>query len=589
MFSQGPFTRAQAQILKDKLQDPQFKKAELVNLLQDIISFYYVTFQGLQTALPRINAILEQEIIPLYTTLLEILEYYIDAVNNKQATIDKLACAVEKANEERVLSRDRVEQLLGRISELEQQLHEFTTDSGDPALRKQLNDLIAERKNLYKIIINLKKQPSTRSRPTQTMDSQGASTSLAVTIPNSMEKLELINSIPNFSIENGTPSLGEFLNTIDLFSRVGNWSDRTTVDVAKIKIVGSAGVSVRSEDVFTNAQTWQQFRAALVSRFTPIELYTTTNLKLITCCQQQNESVQNFAARLSAVTNNLTTQSTDPRESEIRKKLVDEQKLLYFIQGLQPALKNYVLLSNPKTFEAAVQSARKYEPHLMITPVPSPQQNSPQINTVDLSENNLERMITQVLAKMQITPPTNHVCPAPTADHINMLTKGQQNFRNNKNWTQPPQQNPNYPRRYQAAPRPQFSNAIRPYYNSSNYNNNRSQYNGPRQPNNRFSQNNLPREPPLTKSDLNQFGYYFGKMLAQMHTAQRPEHQNQNAAQTRQARTNITRQNLRCYNCNKMGHIARECRSQQTPPPGRKLLAIEWPDKTSQNSQNASN
>lgn len=40
MFGQGPVTRAQAQALKEKLQKPNFHKSELLNLLQDIISYY---------------------------------------------------------------------------------------------------------------------------------------------------------------------------------------------------------------------------------------------------------------------------------------------------------------------------------------------------------------------------------------------------------------------------------------------------------------------------------------------------------------------------------------------------------------------
>lgn len=610
MFRTGPFTRAQAQALKAKVRDPNFNPSELINFLQDIISYYYVLFQGLKHAHPSINKILDDELIPLYDALLEILGYYIDTVTNKQDEIQQLTHTVDHTYEIHALNRTRIAELLTHISELEPNVRDITDSAGDPVLLHKLDSLIAEKQELYKIIENLRKQPPTRNSTTQTMFQQGSSSALgptggqqqagtssdpnftiATANSNSAEKLEFINSVPTFCTEGNPTPIDEFFNIVEIFAKVGNWSDETAIAVAKTKIAGSTGVSIRSEEPFRTLTSWKQFRSTVSKRFAPVELFTTKNLQFVTCCQHQNESAQNFAARLSSVASKLVTRSPDPYEAEIRKKLIEEQKLLYFVQGLQPALKVYVQLSNPTSFEEAVESASKYEPNITSPSMPFSQPVVAPIHTVSATDSHIEAVVTKLLTKMHIGAPANQISQTYPQEQIDTFTKTPpdvQKYTNHRNAPHQRAQNysQNFPNENQHFSNQNFSNQNQP--------NNRSRYNNNRNNNSRqFGNNNknwVPNRPQITaqftQNDLMQVAQYMGQMFLQ--NFRQPNHQTNNFGPGRDFRTGANR-NIQCYNCRKFGHVARECRSPRTRSTGQNLPAIEWPRQSTGNEANKSN
>jgi hypothetical protein len=80
--------------------------------------------------------------------------------------------------------------------------------------------------------------------------------------------LSLVGLIPKWSGTEKAAPLSEFFEAIEGTARLGNWSDADKIQVAVLKLTDAAKAFYSSAHEFHSSEvTWQQFKAALRSRF----------------------------------------------------------------------------------------------------------------------------------------------------------------------------------------------------------------------------------------------------------------------------------------------------------------------------------
>lgn len=166
--------------------------------------------------------------------------------------------------------------------------------------------------------------------------------------------------IPNFDGESYA-DVEYFVKTLEDIASIADWSDEEKLVVLKSKIRGSALQIVISSLELRLVENYSQFKDKFIEFF-----QTRTNLnqsqKLFEGCKQKtDESIKFYANRISNATiQYLKTEDKSPAV----KSLIDQTKLIKFLDGLLPNIRKAVMSHGPKTFDEAVNMAELEALHL---------------------------------------------------------------------------------------------------------------------------------------------------------------------------------------------------------------------------------
>lgn len=143
---------------------------------------------------------------------------------------------------------------------------------------------------------------------------------------------------------------------------------------------------------------------SLRERFIPKELQTLYYSNLFGCKQKDQQSVDDYASEITKLTSRAYVEMPK-RQKEILTKE-------HFVQGLNPDLKRFVLMSNPKTFEEAFRHAKREECHNALT---RPQARTMAAACEEDRTSRLEKSVEELAVQLsamatnlnRITAPTN--------------------------------------------------------------------------------------------------------------------------------------------------------------------------------------
>ena len=147
--------------------------------------------------------------------------------------------------------------------------------------------------------------------------------------PTVHKDLSLISLVPKWSGQDFTVTLEEFFESIEASSRIGRWEQIDQIQIAALRLTGSARVFYQSLLSYTKKQA---FKNAFKRRYkdTHTDQYHFT--KLQTARQGRNESTQEFADRCRSLAQKVMGKSDDPEISAF----IARTRTACFCQVLSP-------------------------------------------------------------------------------------------------------------------------------------------------------------------------------------------------------------------------------------------------------------
>jgi hypothetical protein len=117
--------------------------------------------------------------------------------------------------------------------------------------------------------------------------------------------------IPKWSGSESSNSLEEFISTLEASARIGRWDAKDTLEVAALKLEGSARVFYQG---CTHAReaSWDTFKEAFRKRYKDVHTDQYHCARLQMARQGKNESPQEFADTCRTLEQRITFQSDDP-------------------------------------------------------------------------------------------------------------------------------------------------------------------------------------------------------------------------------------------------------------------------------------
>lgn len=179
-------------------------------------------------------------------------------------------------------------------------------------------------------------------------------------------KAETLASIPFFTGTDPSFSAEKFIEQIEFYGEIGDWTDPLKIRALKQKLMGKAEQIVKYEASLRNQDDWPRFKAAFIRRFQPLATVAQKRKAFVLCRQREGETVEEYGLRLLAAAESAKLQGTDRFETRAYERENDIEKLSVFLEGLHPVIGQHVASQNPDSYERALEIARIYEPKVTL-------------------------------------------------------------------------------------------------------------------------------------------------------------------------------------------------------------------------------
>lgn len=160
--------------------------------------------------------------------------------------------------------------------------------------------------------------------------------------------------IPIFETSNFTDA-EYFVNSIEEIGSIADWSDNEKIVVLKSKVRGNSLKLISSSVELKNCETFEDFKTKFLNLFKTKASIVENQKDFENCKQMLDETVRMFSNRVTNITHKFLQieNSTIPEVN----KILDQTKLVKFLDGLNPAIKRNVISKNPLNFDKAVEIA----------------------------------------------------------------------------------------------------------------------------------------------------------------------------------------------------------------------------------------
>jgi hypothetical protein len=121
---------------------------------------------------------------------------------------------------------------------------------------------------------------------------------MSLGVPTIHKDLSLVALIPKWSGQESTVTLEEFLSSIESSARLGRWEDADRVEIAVLKLTGSAKTFYQGcAELDADGLTWKIFKYIFRNRYKDVHTDQFHFMKLKTARQAKNEDPLQFADR----------------------------------------------------------------------------------------------------------------------------------------------------------------------------------------------------------------------------------------------------------------------------------------------------
>jgi hypothetical protein len=169
--------------------------------------------------------------------------------------------------------------------------------------------------------------------------------------------------IREFDAKSSGISITEFLNQIEEVGCLNSWDDARKIQIARLKLTGTARSFRDNDEELRTITDWQQFCRFMRARFTPPVSQTTRLFKYMSASQKENESMLDFSTRLSILHDKAkpipTTETNAQALQRIDAKFSEMMPL--FLNGLlDKTLSLKVLDREPTDYKEALKLATTF-------------------------------------------------------------------------------------------------------------------------------------------------------------------------------------------------------------------------------------
>lgn len=161
--------------------------------------------------------------------------------------------------------------------------------------------------------------------------------------------------IPNFSKPTDECNILDYLHRIEQIGKNFGLTDSQKVDIVSLK----SGSAIK-DLVDTNSQTttWKKLSKELIIFFAPLTHTRQLMANFASVRQMPNENIRDFAIRIKTLASYLKRAHSGMPEEKTANKLLEDQLLEYFLDGLA---KGGHHLKMARNFDEALEMALKYE------------------------------------------------------------------------------------------------------------------------------------------------------------------------------------------------------------------------------------
>src|SRR5215469_4346225 len=181
---------------------------------------------------------------------------------------------------------------------------------------------------------------------------------MSLGVPTVHKDLSLVALVPKWSGQDSVVTLEEFFSSIEGSARIGKWDDADRIEIAVLKLTGSARTFYQGcSELHADRLTWQTFKELFRNRYKDVHTDQYHFMRLQTARQAKNEDPLQFADRCRGLAQKITCKAEDPVAQRVHNENAERMLLASFESGLTGVPGRQVRYANPRTLEQALEIA----------------------------------------------------------------------------------------------------------------------------------------------------------------------------------------------------------------------------------------
>ncbi|KMQ89703.1 hypothetical protein RF55_10637 [Lasius niger] len=174
-----------------------------------------------------------------------------------------------------------------------------------------------------------------------------------------VKNIALVSIVPELQGDN----CKEYFECIQNTANLAGWTEAQCVAITIIKLVGGAKLFYESEIQGKGTLSFAELKSLFYSHFLEKCSLSEALHDFNSCRQIQGERVRDYATRLRGLSNKALSARGG---EELPKDFVTQVMLSQFMSGLDGRMRAQLIVSNPKTYQEAVELAKRVEESLAI-------------------------------------------------------------------------------------------------------------------------------------------------------------------------------------------------------------------------------
>jgi len=175
-----------------------------------------------------------------------------------------------------------------------------------------------------------------------------------LTVP---KDLSLITLVPKWTGTDAAVTLEKFISSIEISARIGRWEEADKVEVALLKLAGSAKVFYKEcSELHADGLTWPKFKTVFRNKYKDVHTDQYHYIKLQTAIQGKGEDPEAFADGCRESTGKIICKVEDPVAQRIHNENSERMLLASFVTELTGNPGTQCRYANPQSMDQALKN-----------------------------------------------------------------------------------------------------------------------------------------------------------------------------------------------------------------------------------------